>query len=140
MKRWNLRIIITVVLAFSLFFSVSCVGSSLPPAYYDAGGGDLTATGTQFLNTILFRFDTSVSGHTLTTPSAADIISAMTSPTVGNVLLFAISADGSNTVTILGGSNVTVKPGAATVMGNTTLTIYCELDNVSSGSQRVTIY
>jgi len=51
-----------------------------------------------------------------------------------------VAADGSNNVTFIAGTNVTVALSAQTVAGNATLTMYCELDNITSGSEAVTIY
>jgi hypothetical protein len=139
--RWYvfpLFILLTVV----LFFSASCLGSQSTPvsAFYDSGSSDLTMTGTQFGQYVLFRFNTASSERTLTTPSAADIVSRFSSPVVGSVSVLAVTADGSNIVTLMGGPNVTVKPSASTVAGNTTLTLFCELDNVTKGSEAVTFY
>ena len=139
MKRFNFVMVILITICVGLFL-ISCYGSGFPPAYTNAGASDLSPAGSEFINTLLFRFDTSISGHTLTIPGASDIISSIPSATAGNVLLFAISADGANPVTIEGGPNVNVKTSAANVEGNSTLTIYLVVDNASSGSQQVTIY
>ncbi len=131
-----------ILLALSLFSLTSCLGSQSKPvsAFYDSGANDLTMTGAQFGQYVLFRFDTDASEHTLTTPSAADIVARFSSPVVGSVSVFAVTADGSHIVTLSGGTNVTVKPSASTIAGNTTLTIFCELDNVNKGSEAVIIY
>jgi hypothetical protein len=129
-------------MVLSLFPLTSCLGtqSTHVSAFYDAGASDLTMTGAQFGQYLLFRFDTDASEHTLTTPSAADIVSRFSSPIVGDISIFAVVADGSHNVTIIGGPNVRVKPSASIVPGNTTRTIFCELDNVSSGNATVTLY
>ncbi len=139
--RWYLLPLL-ILLVLVLFFSASCLGSQSKPvsAFYDSGASDLTMTGAQFGQYVLFRFDTSASAHTLTTPSAADIVSRFSSPVVGSVSVLAVTADGSHIVTLTGGTNVTVKPSASTVAGNTTLTLFCELDNVTKGSEAVTFY
>ena len=137
------RLLITgliIILALTALLSVSCFSQNAAPSYYNAGASDFTPTGTQFFNTVLFRFDTSVAGHTLTTPSAADIISAMSSPSAGTVFLFAVAADGANPVSIVGGAGVTVKQAASSVAGNTTLTTYFETENTGSVTQQITIY
>ena len=97
-------------------------------------------TGAQIAQYWLFRFDTSSSAHSLSFPSAADIVSNLSSPAAGEVLAMAVTADGNSAVTLVGGLNVTVKPSASRVAGNATLTIYCEIDSVNSGSEAVTIY
>jgi hypothetical protein len=73
-------------------------------------------------------------------PSAADIVANLQSPYVGEVINIAVIADGANSVTLIAGTNVTVKTAATTISGNTTVTMYCELDNVTSGSEAVTLY
>ena len=108
--------------------------------FYNAGAADLNLTGAQFDEYTLFRFDTTTSGHTLALPSAADIVNNLSSPYAGEVIYFAVAADGGNPVTLIGGTNVTIKTGASTVPANTTVTMYCEFDSVTSGSQAVTIY
>jgi hypothetical protein len=140
--RWYPHAVLTFFLMLSLFFLVSCVGyqSSTQPPFYDAGDTDLTMTSSQFTQYILFRFDTATSNHTLTTPSAADIVASDNAAVVGDVIAFAVAADGTHNVTIIGGMNVIVKPSASIVAGNTTLMIYFEIENVNSGSQAVTIY
>jgi len=139
--RWYVLPLL-ILLALSLFSLTSCLGTQSTPvsAFYDSGASDLTMTSAQFGQYVLFRFDTDASEHTLTTPSAADIVSRFSSPVVGSVSVFAVVADGSHIVTLNGGTNVTVKPSASTIAGNTTLTIFCELDNVNKGSEAVIIY
>jgi hypothetical protein len=142
-RLFNRYVVIPVILLlFSVLSLASCALSQSTQSsdFYNAGASDLTVSGTQFAQYFLFRFDTAASGRTLTTPSAADIVASLSSPYVGEVFLFAVAADGEHTVTISAGVNVTIKPSASIVAPNTTLTIYCELDNVSSGSEAVTIY
>ena len=45
-----------------------------------------------------------------------------------------------NAVNLIAGTNVTLKTGTSTVAGNTTVTMYCELDNITLGSETATIY
>lgn len=137
--RWFLPAIL-VGLMLILMPLVSCTSTQSSPNFYDAGAGNLTASGAQIAQYWLFSFDTSAASRTLTTANAADIVAALQSPFVGQVIFFAVSADGANNVTILGGANVTVEPSASNVAANTTLTVYCVLNNVSSGSEAVTIY
>ena len=138
--RWYLPALL-ILLALSLFLSTSCLSQGTRvSAFYDAGASDLTMTGAQFSQYLLYRFDTEDSQLTLTTPSAADIVSRFSSPIVGDVAILAITAEGSNAVTVSGGTSVTVKSSASTVAGNTTKIIFCELSNVTSGSEAVTFY
>lgn len=129
-----------ILLTLSLLPFVSCTSSANQSEFYNAGNANLSITGAQFDQYWLFRFDTSSAAHTLALPSAADIVANLSSPTVGEVISIAVAADGNNSVTVIPGTNVTIKPSASTVAGNTTLTMYCELDNVTSGSEAVTIY
>ena len=139
--RWYLPALL-ILLVLSMFPLTSCLGTqgTHVSAFYDAGASDLTMTGAQFGQYLLFRFDTDASERTLTTPSAADIVARFSSPIVGDISIFAVVADGSHSVTVIGGPNVKVKPTASTVAGNTTLTIFCEMDSVSKGSEAVTLY
>lgn len=142
LKRY-LPIVVIIILALSLLGFAGCTttsGSSNQSEYYNAGNANLSVTGAQFDQYILFRFDTSTSALTMALPSAADIVNNLSSPYVGEVLSFAVAANGSNNVTFIAGTNVTIAPSAQTVTGNTTLTMYCELDNITSGSEAVTIY
>jgi PBP1b-binding outer membrane lipoprotein LpoB len=124
--------------AFSL---TSCVGSSTTASeYYNAGNANLSITGAQFDQYYLMRFDTSISALTMALPSAADIVANLQSPYVGEVIDVAVAADGVNSVTLIAGTNVTIKTSASVVPGNTTATMYCELDNITSGSEAVTLY
>ena len=141
--RRCLPIILISLLALSLLGFAGCTSttsSSSQSQYYNAGNANLSVTGAQFDQYELFRFDTSTAVLTMALPSAADIVNNLSSPYVGEVITFAVAADGSNNVTFIAGTNVTIAPSAQTVAGNTTLTMYCELDNITSGTEAVTIY
>ncbi len=136
--RWCLPAFL-VILALVLLSLGSCVVPQ-QSTFYDAGAQDATISGTDLVQHWLFRFDTAASSRTLTTPSAKDIISVLTSPSAGQVIVFAVTADGSHEVSINGGTDVTIKSSASRIGANTTLTLYCTLDSVKSGSEAVTIY
>ena len=145
MKRklpWVFLAAIIVLLTLSLLSLGGCTSSSskVQNDFYNAGNANLSVTGAQFDQYILFRFDTSKSALTLALPSAADIVANLSSPYAGEVISFAVAADGTNAVTLIAGTNVTIKPSASMVAGNTTISMYCELDNITSGSEAVTIY
>ena len=119
----------------------SCTSANATPSqYYNAGDANLSITGAQFDQYWLFRFDTSNNAHTMALPSAADIVANLQNPYVGEVINIAVAADGTNNVTLIAGTNVTLKTPASVVVGNTTVTMYCELDNITSGSEAVTLY
>ena len=144
MKRklsWRCLSVFLIILMLSLLGLGSCTSSSSTQSdFYNAGNADFSATGAQFDQYLLFRFDTTTSAHTLALPSAADIVANLSSPYAGEVIYLAVAADGNNAVTLIAGTNVTIKPSASTVAGNTTVTMYCELDNITSGSEAVIIY
>ncbi len=139
--RWYILPLL-VLLVLSSFSLTSCLGSQRTPvsAFYDSGANDLTMTGSQVGTIALFRFDTDASQRTLTTASAADIVALFSSPIVGSLTSLAVVADGIHAVVVSGGTNVTVKPSAAIIAGNTTRIIILVLDNVTKGSEAVTIY
>ena len=145
MKRKLPWVFLTVFIALSTL-SLLCLGGCTSSTtqtnsdFYNAGNASLSVTGAQFDQYILFRFDTSASVLTMALPSAADIVNNLSSPYAGEVISFAVAADGSNAVTFIAGTNVTIKPSASTVAGNTVHTMYCELDNITSGSEAVIIY
>ena len=137
----KLMLLFFILGSISLLGLASCINSnSTQSDFYNAGNANLSITGAQFDQYTLFRFDTSTTAHTLALPSAADIIANISSPYAGEVINFAISTDGNNNVTLIPGTNVTIKSSASTVAGNTTGTMYCVFDNITSGSEAVTIY
>jgi hypothetical protein len=145
MKRklsWVFLTVFIVLLTLSLLCFGGCTSSSTQTQndFYNAGNANLSVTGAQFDQYILFRFDTSTSALTLALPSAADIVANLSSPYAGEVISFAVAADGTNAVMLIAGTNVTIKTSASTVAGNTTISMYCELDSITSGSEAVTIY
>ena len=122
MKRNYYRLYLTIVLigllALSLLGFAGCISSSSSSSqsqYYNAGNANLSVTGAQFDQYELFRFDTSAAALTMALPSAADIVNNLSSPYVGEVITFAVAADGSNNVTFIAGTNVTIAPSAQTV-------------------------
>ena len=137
---WRYLSIVSLLLIGVLSLT-SCVGSSTTASeYYNAGNANLSITGAQFDQYYLMRFDTSTSALTMAFPSAADIVANLQSPYVGEVIDVAVAADGANNVTLIAGTNVTIKTSASVVPGNTTTTMYCELDNITSGTEAVTLY
>ena len=118
MKRklpWVFLTVFIVLLTLSLLCLGGCTSSTAQTQndFYNAGNANLSVTGAQFDQYMLFRFDTSTSALTLALPSAADIVANLSSPYAGEVISFAVAADGSNTVTLIAGTNVTIKPSAS---------------------------
>jgi hypothetical protein len=142
LARWHVLLLAILLLGLLPLTSCSLLGTQSSSSFCDAGDSDLnyTDTGKEFMKYSVFRFDTTTSSHSLTIPSASDIMSALSSQGVGQVVVFAVTADGSNAVTVTGGTGVTVKQSASTVAGNTTQLIYCVVDSTSSGDKRMTAY
>jgi hypothetical protein len=76
----------------------------------------------------------------MTLPNAVDLSSALGSPSAGTFLVFIVTSDGANPVTITGNTDVTVKPSAATIPANKTQTLCAVFSILGSGGQAVTIY
>ncbi len=128
--RPGVAILLLLVLA-GLMPLLACSMSGSQSTFRDAGESDLdyTGEGGEFAKYSLFRFDTGAAPRALTTPGAGQMIDSISSPTVGQVIVFAVSADGPNAVTVNGGQGVTVKPSAATVAANSTRLLYCVIDS-----------
>ena len=118
----------------------ACTGTQSSPTVLDAGPNDMNISGAQFSQYNFYRFDTAATGHTLTLPSAVDLVSAFSGATNGVFTVFIVAADGNNPVNIAAGAGVTVKPSAAAIPGNHTQTLCCVFTGVSSGSESVSIY
>lgn len=104
-------------------------------AVLGAAATAITLTGAQFINTIIDYSGSPGGGVTVTTPTAAQIIAALpnTIPAAGfNFFWYFINDDSGQTVTISGGSNVTVK-GTATIATNTTRQFLVNV-NVNAGT------
>ena len=114
MKRMLSRcylMVFVALLVLSLVGLAGCTSSqSSQSDFYNAGNSDFSATGAQFDQYVLFRFDTTTSAHTLALPSAADIINNLSSPYAGEVITLAVAADGNNSITLIAGTNVTINP------------------------------
>jgi hypothetical protein len=140
-KLWRYLALLMAVMMIAAVCLASCTSATTTATqYYNAGASNLSITGAQFDQYYLFRFDTSNAALTMALPSAADIVANLQSPFVGEVIEVAVAADGANNVTLIAGTNVTIKTSAAVVPGNTTATMYCELDNITSGAAAATLY
>jgi hypothetical protein len=140
MLRNRALLLAIAVVTAGLLLVPGCLSQGATNTFYDSGAQDLTLTGQQLAQYVLYRFDTSGSSHTLTLPAASDILSQIGSPTVGQVFIIAVTAEGANSVTIAGGAGTTIKQSASSVAGFTTRNLYFVITNVSSGSNAVSIY
>jgi hypothetical protein len=144
MNRTALRrclvISIGVIALIMIPFLASCTTGQTGPTFLDSGTNNLIATGQQFAQYNFFRFDTAAAGRTMTLPNAVDLSSALGSPSAGTFLVFIVTSDGANPVTITGNTDVTVKPSAATIPANKTQTLCAVFSILGSGGQAVTIY
>jgi len=136
--RWLLSLV-TVVL-IGLLLITSCFSQGSVSVFYDAGAENLSVSGEQMAQYVLFRFETSGASRVLTLPSAADVISQINSPTVGMLFIMAVTAEGANPVMITGGTGMVIKPSAVEVVGNSTHNLYFVVTNISSGTQSITVY
>ena len=134
------RLALVAAALFALLMVSSCFSQGSVSTFYDAGAQDLTITGEQLATYVLYRFDTSAAGRGLTLPGAADIMSQINSPTVGQIFIIAVTAEGANPVTVTGGTGMLVKASAATVAANSTANLYFVVTGTTSGSQTITVY
>jgi hypothetical protein len=114
----------------------------LDPDLIAVAGGAATAvtlTGVQMINMVVDFSSTASSGITVTTPTAAQIIAALppTIPGAGFNFLWVFMNDGTGqTVTLAGGSGVTVNAKTLTVL---TDTARCFIVNTNVNAGTVTI-
>ena len=140
MSKARLLLSLAVVAVTSLLLVTSCFSQGAVNSFYDAGAEDVSISSEQMSQYVLYRFETSGSGHTLTLPSAADIIDKVDSPTIGQLFIMVVAADGVNPVTVTGGTGMIIKTSATEVAGNTTQSLYFVITNTSSGTQSITVY
>ncbi len=133
-------ILLAVVMVVLLPLVACSMGSGARSSFCDAGESDLDFSGAagDFFTYSLFRLDTGAAPRTLRTPGAAEMIDYIPSATVGQVMGFAVAADGFNAVIIAGGEGVTVRPGASVVEANTTRLLFCVID--STEDHQLTVY
>jgi hypothetical protein len=104
--------------------------------------GNATLTAAQLIGGMIVR-DPSGAARTDTTPTAAQIVSAIKNRNVGSSFVFKIrnAADAAETITLAGGTGVTLAAGNTnTVAQNNTKQFLVVLTNVAAGSEAVTIY
>ena len=140
LARFYFPFIILFLLLIGAPLLTSCSYGQAGPLAYDSGTSNVTLTGSQIVQYNLIRFDTIAAERNLTLPAASDIASAISSVPAGTFTALVVVADGANSVKITAGTNVIVKDSASTVKANTTQTLFIVLNNVSSGSQQVTVY
>jgi hypothetical protein len=131
--------LVAVVLA-GLLLITSCFSQGPTNVFFDAGADNLSVSGAQIAQYVLYRFETSGAGRTITLPSAAEILAQISSPTLGQLFAIAVTAEGANPVTVLGGVGLVIKPSAAEVAGNSTKNLYFVVTNTGSGTQSITVY
>src|SRR5208283_2093569 len=117
--RWTLLPLAAVATVGLLLSSCSIGSSSSQSEFYDAGNASVSLTGAQFDQFALVAFDTSSSALTLALPSASDIVANLSSPYVGEVIYFAVAAEGVNGVTLIPGTNVVLGNSALKIPANT---------------------
>jgi len=123
-----------------LLLVTSCFSQSPVSGFYDAGAENLNVSGEHMAQYVLYRFETSGGGCTFALPSAAEIISKINTPTVGQLFIMAVTVEGANSVTVTGGAGIVIKPSAVEVAGNSTKNLYFVVTNTGSGIQSITVY
>ncbi len=99
-----------------------------------------TLTDAHILGGLLLR-DPNGSARTDTTPTAAEIVAAVKNAEVGTSFLFVIknTADGAETITLAGGTTVTIT-GTATIAQDNTKIFLVVITNVTGASEAVTFF
>jgi hypothetical protein len=102
--------------------------------------GAATLTTAQMLGGIILR-DPAGAGRTDTTPTAAQLVAAIPGVKNGTTfrLMYRNTADAAETITIAGGTGVTIS-GTATIAQNNSKSFLVRIDEVTSGSEAVTVY
>jgi hypothetical protein len=103
-----------------------------------AGAGTLTTA--QMLGGLILR-DPAGGNRTDTTPTAAALVAAIGGVKNGTsfYLVYRNTADAAETITVAGGTGVTIS-GTATIAQNNTKIFLVRVDEVTSGSEAVTVY
>lgn len=106
----------------------------------EATAGVVTYTVSQFLDGLILR-DPNGAGRSDVSPTAAALVAAIYQPAVGDAFTVIIrnTADAAETITLTAGTGVTID-GTATIAQNNTKIFLVRFDNVTSGSEAVTIY
>ena len=120
--------------------------STTQQMFSDCDDTGLTCTDDETLTTAqvlggFFPVDPGGADRDLTTPTAAAIVAAINQPKADTSCLLVLknTADAAETLTVVGGTGVTVT-GTATIAQNNTKIFLVRLDNVTSGSEAVTVY
>lgn len=102
--------------------------------------GAVTYTAAQLLLGMILR-DPNGANRTDVTPTAAEIVAAIKRKKIGTTFRLVIrnTADAAETITMSGGTGVTIS-GTATIAQNNTKEFLVRLDAIASGSEAVTIY
>ena len=120
--------------------------STAQQIFNDCDDTGLTCTDDETLTTDqvlggFFPVDPGGDDRDLTTPTAAAIVAAINQPKADTSCLLVLknTADAAETLTLVGGTGVTVT-GTATIAQNNTKIFLVRLDAVASGSEAVTVY
>lgn len=106
----------------------------------DATAGAKTYSAAELKGGLILR-DPAGGNRSDVTPTAAQIVAGVTGAVVGSSFEFTIrnTADAAETITLTAGSGVTLS-GTMTIAQNNSKRFLCRLDNITSGSEAVTIY
>jgi hypothetical protein len=98
--------------------------------------GDATLTTDEFINGFVYN---STGNASLTTPTAAQIVAAIKDCAVGSHFFFGVVATSAHTVTLTGGSGVTVPAAANVVTASCAGLCIGVVTNATSGAEAVYI-
>ena len=103
--------------------------------------GAVTYTTDQCLAGLILR-DTNGGARTDTTPTAAQLVEAVQGAMVGHGFILTIrnTATAANSLTLAGGTGVTLSPTTQTVAQNNTKQFLFVFTSVTQGSEAVTVY
>lgn len=106
----------------------------------DATADANTWTAAELIGGMMLR-DPAGGARTDVTPTAAEIVAALPNCVVGSSFYFVIrnTADAAETITLSGGTNVTIS-GTATIAQNNSKLFLAVVTNATSGSEAVTVY
>lgn len=101
---------------------------------------DVVLTAAQVVTKLLL-IDTGGSDRLVTTPTAALLVAAIGNAKVGSSFVLTVrnTADADEDITITGGTDVAIS-GTATVLQNATKDFIVVVENVTSGSEAITMY
>jgi hypothetical protein len=139
----------TTKVATTAFVKVAIKRSNIKKGVvFNTSNSNATITVNQMLVDGMYNFNPTSGSRTLTTPTAAELISGIASTGLGTAevgdtfsVVF-INGNASNSYTVTFGTGITYLGGGTTrsVSNASTRTVYFRITNITSGSQAITVY